>query len=40
VIDATALSHPVKDTRPARATWAPQLAATPQRVSLGVLGRF
>lgn len=37
VIDATALSHPVKATRPA---WAPQVTATPQRVSLGVLGRF
>jgi hypothetical protein len=40
VIDATALSHPVKATKPAGATWAPQLTATPQRVALGVLARF
>lgn len=40
VIDATALSHPVKATRPPSATWTPQLAATPQRVSLGVLAQF
>lgn len=37
VIDATALSHPVKTTRPA---WAPQVTATPRRVSLGVLAQF
>ncbi|HEX8109307.1 MAG TPA: hypothetical protein VF516_16355 [Kofleriaceae bacterium] len=40
VIDATALSHPVKVKKPARMTWAPHVAATRQQVGLGVLGQF
>lgn len=40
VIDATALSHPVKVKKPARLTWVPQVAATRQQVGLGVLGQF
>jgi hypothetical protein len=40
VIDDTVLAHAAKPRRTAGATWVPQLAATPQRVSLGVLARF
>lgn len=40
VIDDSLLAGPVKAKQPARVTWVPEVAATPQRVTLGVLGRF
>lgn len=40
VIDATALSHPVKAKQAARLTWVPHVAASRQQVGLGVLGQF
>lgn len=40
VLDATVLAHAAKPRRTASATWMPQVTATPQRVALGVLGRF
>jgi hypothetical protein len=39
VLDATALSHPIK-ARPAQLTWTPRVTATRQQVGLGVLGQF
>jgi hypothetical protein len=40
LIDDAVLAHAARPKRTAGATWVPQLAATPQRVTLGVLARF
>lgn len=40
VIDTAVIARPIEVRRPPGATWAPQIAVTPQRVGLGVIGRF
>jgi hypothetical protein len=40
VIDTAVIARPIEVRRPPSATWAPQIAVTPQRVGLGVIGRF